>query len=214
MPKGSRVLDPKLSSASKPKDKLKAPKASQQTYSDESRGKIWLMTTGEDTSLWKPLERATKSQAKEIQTWMDPNMGAWKGKGATHAHKALKRERALSNATEASKAKRARAVLEEGRGTPKPSEFYKNYSDNDIIMGELTGPKGFCQKQASHKNSTKITHKQMRRSEVVAQTQSKRFQVQNDDGSDCSSVELDYIQSDASECHNGSNEDTTEESDA
>ncbi|KAJ8096102.1 hypothetical protein AAF712_009128 [Marasmius tenuissimus] len=43
-------------------------------------------------------ERATKKRAIEEKIWMDPQAGVPKGKGAADAHKALKRERALSNA--------------------------------------------------------------------------------------------------------------------
>ncbi|KAK1217937.1 hypothetical protein PQX77_019393 [Marasmius sp. AFHP31] len=231
MPKGSKA--PKLSS--KPKDKLKAPKASQPTKLDGTGSKTLVddsaheavvpprrrmnksltHTTHEDSAQRKPPQRATKSRAKEAQIWMDPDVGARKGKGATDAYKALKRERALSSAEEASKAKRVKAALEEGRGIPKPSEFDEDDSDNDIVMGELTGLEGFqeARKHTSRKNSAQTAQRQVLKPKPVAQTRGKPPRVDDDDGGDSSSFGLNDNQSDTSEDSDGNIGSTSEESD-
>ncbi|KAK1226389.1 hypothetical protein PQX77_010634 [Marasmius sp. AFHP31] len=148
----------------------------------------------------KPPVRATKSRAKEAQIWMDPDVGARKGRGATDAHKVLKRERALSSAAKASKAKRFKAALEGGTGIPKPSSFDEDDSDSDVVMDDMKNLKASQarQKQASRKNPTKAM---------------KHGVEGYNNEADSSSNDLDEIPSDVSDDEDGNIEESSGDSD-
>ncbi|KAL0572116.1 hypothetical protein V5O48_009843 [Marasmius crinis-equi] len=104
-------------------------------------------------------ERGTKNVAIEVSPWMDA--GCRKGKGATAAHNALKRERALSSAEQASKAKKAKAALDKGEGIPRPSGFYDLdfASDDDLIMDAVVTTKSKQVKPTLSNTTSKVKQK-------------------------------------------------------
>ncbi|KAK1230797.1 hypothetical protein PQX77_006111 [Marasmius sp. AFHP31] len=143
-------------------------------------------------------ERATKKRAKEEKIWMDPQAGVPKGKGAANAHKALKRERALSDAEHALKAKRAKAAFDGGKGIPPPSKSDGNESDDDIVMTYVAEHRASARpsKPTSRKAVVKALKQQVApHCDRMAKNLSSRSKHVGTVDSDSSALELDEIES-------------------
>ncbi|KAK1234468.1 hypothetical protein PQX77_002322 [Marasmius sp. AFHP31] len=144
-------------------------------------------------------ERATKKRAQEEKIWMDPQAGVPKGKGAANAHKALIRERALSDAEHALKAKRAKAAFDGGKGIPPPSKSDGNESDDDIVMTYVTEHRASAarpNKPTSRKAVVKVLKQQVApHCDQMAKNSSSRSKHVGTVDSDSSALALDEIES-------------------